>query len=177
MNQAWRTTKPASSEYAPYYAGYINGVPEGDLLETLEHQLRGSLALWRGAPAAKADFRYAEGKWTMKELINHVIDAERIFTYRALRAARGDETPLPGFDENNYASAARTTERTVADLSDEFEHVRRASLALFRSLDDAEAGRVVVASTKPITARALMYIVAGHERHHDMVLQKRYLTA
>jgi len=175
MRQNWRTTRPSASEHAPFYAGYIAAVPDGDLLETLEGQLSETLQLWREVPPAKADYAYAEGKWTVKAVMSHIIDAERVFSYRALRAARGDATPVPGFDENAYAKEAPTANRTVRDLADEFEHVRRGNIMMYRSLDDQAAGRSLVASNNPVTARALMWITAGHERHHSRVLRERYL--
>jgi uncharacterized damage-inducible protein DinB len=176
MKQQWRTTRPGSDEHAPYYAGYIAAVPEGDLIETLERQLAASLATWRGVPEARGAHRYAEGKWSVKELINHVIDAERVFAYRVLRAARNDETALPGFDENRFAKASHADQRAIGDQASEFEHLRRGNIALFTSLDDEAAARRVTASGHPITARALMWVIAGHERHHDRVLRERYLS-
>lgn len=174
--QQWRTTRPAADEHSPYYANYIAQVPDGDLLATLERQMTESLGTWRGVSPAKAEFRYAEGKWSLKEVLLHIIDAERVFSYRALRAARNDETALPGFDENLYAKASRANERQVADLANEFEHLRRANLALFASFDDDMAARRVTASGNIISARALMWIIAGHERHHGRVLKERYLS-
>lgn len=177
MTQQWRTQRPGEGDHAPYYAGYIATVPDGDVLVTLERQLGESLAVWRGISPAKGDFRYEDGKWTVKELINHVIDAERVFAYRALRAARADETPVPGFDENDYARTSGAGAREIADLADEFEHVRRGNLRLFSSFDDSAAARRLTASGKPITARSLIWIMAGHERHHGRILRERYLSA
>lgn len=175
--QTWRTTRPGADEHAPYYAGYIAAVPDGDVLATLERQLADSLSTWRSVAPAKQEYRYAEGKWSVKEVLLHVIDAERVFSYRALRAARGDEAnALPGFDENDFARESRANRRQIADLAGEFEHLRRANLLLFGSFDDEMAGRRVTASGKPITAKALMWIVAGHERHHHKVLRERYLS-
>jgi uncharacterized damage-inducible protein DinB len=176
METTWRTTRPSPTEHAPYYGGYIAEVPDGDVLDTMTRQLEESLSLWRSVPPDKADFAYAEGKWTVKGVMAHIIDAERVFAYRALRAARGDATPLPGFDENAYAKTAPARSRSARDLAEEFELLRRGNLLLFRSLDDEAAARSVVASNNPISTRALVWVIAGHERHHAKVLRERYLA-
>ena len=132
------TTRPDASEYAPYYEKYISLVPAGEVVATLSEQLDETLALLRGLSEEQAGARYAPDKWSIKEVVGHVIDTERIFSHRALRFARNDQTPLPGYEQDDYVRAAGFDRRTLADIASEFEHVRRATLALLRSLD-AEA--------------------------------------
>jgi uncharacterized damage-inducible protein DinB len=169
--------RPRPEEYNAYYETYISEVADGRLLETLVAQRDETAALLAGLTAAQADHRYAEGKWTVKEVIVHVADAERIFAYRALRIARGDETPLASFDENVYVPAAGCRRRTLPELAHELRAVREATLALFASFDEAAWMRVGTASGKQVSARALGYIIAGHERHHLRVIRERYLAA
>ncbi|MFN2315185.1 MAG: DinB family protein [Gemmatimonadales bacterium] len=167
--------RPGDDEYAPFYAGYISGVPDGDLLETLTHQLDEMLVLCGSLVEAQGDLAYAEGKWTIKEVIGHMNDAERIFAYRALRIARGDATPLPGFDENAYTPESGAAGRTLADLAEEFATVRRATLSLLASLTPDAAARRGTASNQPASARAIAWTIAGHAGHHLRILRERYL--
>jgi hypothetical protein len=167
--------RPASSEYAPFYAGYVGSVPDGDLLQLLQRQREETLTLFRGLDEAKARFRYAPGKWTMADVLGHVTDGERVFTYRALTFARGDTSALPSFDENAWAVAANAGRRPLRELMDEYAAVRSATIELFRGFTPEEFARSGVASTKPVSVRALAYIVAGHERHHLRILRERYL--
>jgi hypothetical protein len=172
---AERFPRPDSDEYAPFYAGYISGVPDGDLLETLEHQLDEVLVLCGSLVESQGDHAYASGKWTIKEVLGHVNDAERIFAYRALRMARGDSTPLPGFDEKAYTPESGAATRNVADLAAEFATVRRATLSLLGSFTPATAARRGTASGNPASARAVAWIIAGHAGHHLRILRERYL--
>ena len=167
--------RPDASEYLAYYGRYIDQVPDGDLLQTLRTQLDQTLALVRGVDESSGGHRYAPGKWSIRGVLAHVIDAERIFAYRALRIARGDATPLASFDENAYAEAANADARTLADLAEELEHVRLGNLALLRSLDDEALARRGTASGAEVSVRALAWIIAGHERHHVALLRERYL--
>jgi uncharacterized damage-inducible protein DinB len=167
--------RPDASEYLEYYGKYIDKVPDGDLLQTLRDQLDETLALVRGLDEAQGGHAYAPGKWSIRGVLNHLIDAERIFAYRALRISRGDATPLASFDENAYADAANADARTLADLAEEMEHVRLANLALFRSLGDQALARRGTASGGEVSVRALAWIIAGHERHHVALLHERYL--
>ena len=169
------TSRPAPTEHAPYYGKYIALVAENDAIAALESQLADALPLLRGIPESKGDHRYGPGKWTIKEVIGHMIDAERVFAYRALRFARKDDTPLPGFDENDYVPAANFGARTLASLIDEFEAVRNASLLLFRPLEAAAWSRAGVASDNVMSVRALAFVIAGHGRHHVEILKTRYL--
>jgi len=167
-------TRPDASEYAPYYGTYVGTVPEGDLLQILEDQHRDTQALLGGLSEAQALHRYAPGKWSVKEVVGHLTDAERVFSYRALRFARGDAKPLQGFDENAWVPPGKFDARPLADLAAEFAVVRRATVALFRSLDAAALERRGVASDNLVSVRALAYIIAGHERHHVGILHERY---
>lgn len=170
-----RSVRPDPSQFAPYYAGYVARVPDGDILETLRSQVDATVALARSLAEPTGAHRYAEGKWSIREVLGHMADTERIMAYRALRVARGDTTPLPGFDENAYVRNARFDQRTLASLADDLALVRHGTIALLAPLDDAELGRAGSANGAPITARALAWIIAGHERHHLAILRERYL--
>src|ERR1041384_2116337 len=169
------TTRPESGEYPPYTIAYISLVPDGDIVATLGSQLNDTLTMLRSIPESRGDFRYADGKWSIKEIIGHITDGERIFAYRALRFARGDETPLPGYDQDEYAQGANFDARTLADLAAEFASIRPATVALFRSLDAEAMQRRGPANDNPVSVRALAHIIAGHELHHVQVLRTRYL--
>jgi hypothetical protein len=166
--------RPANTEYAPSYSGYVGAVPDGDVLELLERQGAETAAVLRTIGETKSRHRYAPGKWTIREVIGHVTDAERVFTYRALRFARGDSTALPSFDENAWGAATNADTRTLAALVEEFAAVRAASVALFRGFSEDQFARSGIASGHPVTVRALAYITAGHERHHMRILLERY---
>src|SRR5215207_4038892 len=168
--------RPAKDEYAPYYEKYTSLVPEGDVVETLARQLGETLALLRSVPEDKAGSRYEPGKWSVKEVVGHIIDTERIFAYRALRFARGDRTELPGFEQDGYIEAAAFDSRTLADLAEEFEHVRRSTLKLFGNLSGEAWLRRGTASGNEVSVRALAHIAAGHELHHVNILKTRYLS-
>ena len=174
---SFRSTRPATGEFLPYYGTYIDKVPQGDIVETLSRQLPETLALIRSIPESDGDKSYAPGKWRIREVIGHVIDAERIFVYRALRFSRSDSTPIPGFDENSYAANAPYSKVTLADLADEFDHVRRATVQFFSHLDDDSLSRRGSANGAEISVRALAFIMAGHEIHHASVLRDRYLNS
>ena len=167
--------RPEKTEYAPYYERYVSLVPDADIVATLGKQLEETLALIHGIPEARGDFRYAEGKWSVKELIGHVIDSERIFAYRALRFGRGDATPLSGFEQDDYVRGADFDKRTLSDLADEYEQVRRATISLFANLDESAWNRRGAANNNEVSVRGLAFIVAGHERHHVEILRTRYL--
>lgn len=170
-----RTSPPEASEYAPYYGTYIGHVQPGDIVETLSTQGEATTALLRAIPEEKGGARYAPGKWSVREVIGHVTDAERIFTYRALRFARADQTPLAAFEENSYIANGSFDDRTLASLVDEFEAVRRATVLFFASLNSTEWMRVGTASNTQMSVRGLAWVTAGHERHHVGILQSRYL--
>ena len=166
-------SSPTSGEFASYYAGYIGKVPETGPLAALEAQ-RAEIAALRDLSDERGTYRYAEGKWSVKEVLGHLADAERVFGYRMLRIARADNTPLAGFDENQWAATAPHHGRPTADVVDELLAVREATLALVRSLDAAALDRSSVANGKSITARAIVWILAGHTQHHMHILHERY---
>jgi uncharacterized damage-inducible protein DinB len=164
---------PAADEHAPYYGKYVALVGP-DSLAALEAQAPTTAALLAATPEERGGFRYAEGKWSVKEVIGHLADAERVFAYRALRFARADATDLPGFDENAYVPAGRFDRRTLKDLAAEFAAVRAATLAFARSLDGEALLRRGSANGNPASVRALLAIIAGHELHHVGLLRERY---
>ena len=168
--------RPEPSEYAAFYETYISKVPKGDLLKLLEDQHRDTQQLLAGVSEAKALHRYAPGKWSIKEVVGHLMDSERVFGYRALRFARADAKPLQGFDEQAWIPAGKFDARSLKDLAAELDAVRQATLAMFRGLDAEALARKGTANDKEITVRALAYIIAGHERHHVAILRERYLA-
>jgi uncharacterized damage-inducible protein DinB len=170
-----RTTRPAPDEYAPYYGTYINKVADGDVVQVLRGQFPGTLAYLRAIPESRGGHRYAEGKWSIREVVGHIADAERVFAYRALRFARNDSTPLPGFDENAFVANARFDDRTLASLIDEWAAVRAATAAQFDAFFPDEWLRGGTASGKHMSVRALAWVIAGHELHHLGVLRDRYV--
>lgn len=167
--------RPAPTEYAPYYETYVRLVEDADIAELLARQIDETVTFYREMTEARANHRYAAGKWSAKELLGHVSDTERVFQFRAFCFARGDAGPLPGFEQDDYARVAGAGSRPWTGLIDELKTVRAASVSLFRSLDDAALERRGVANNNPVTVRALGYIIAGHERHHLAVLKERYL--
>jgi hypothetical protein len=167
--------RPGEHEYAPFYAGYVKQVPDGNILELLENQAEQTRTFLTALTKAQAMHRYAPGKWSIKEIAGHLADGERVFTYRAMRIARDDPSPMLGFDENAYVAAAAFDERSIQDLAEELWLVRAANLKLFRTFDEAALGRSGVANGSGVTVRALLYIIAGHERHHLRVIRERYL--
>jgi uncharacterized damage-inducible protein DinB len=175
MSQLWRTQRPGGDEHAAYYAGYVAGAPDGDLVDTLTAQGSRLAQMIRGIPESQGDHRYAEGKWSIKDVVLHVSDAERVFSYRLLRFARGDATNLAGFDEGPYVQHGGAGARSLADLAEDFAAVRRATLSLITSLDDEAMARRGLANNNPVSARALAWITAGHAEHHARILRERYL--
>jgi hypothetical protein len=167
--------RPAPGEYDPFYQGYLDHAPEGDVLILLERQLEETLETLGELMDEEARFRYAPGKWSVKEVIGHLADAERVLSYRALRFSRDDPTPLPGFEEEDYVASSVYDERPLQDVMAEFAAARASSVALFRSLTPDMTTRRGVANEAEITVRALAWIILGHERHHLAVLRERYL--
>jgi len=167
--------RPETTEYAPYYERYISLVPEDDVQAALACQPDEIKSLISGLPEEKGTYAYADGKWTIKELLSHLIDGERIFAYRALRISRGDKTPIEGFEQDDYIAMSNANNRTFADLLDEFSLERQANLRLFRNMTDEGSQEVGTASGNPVSARAIAYIMAGHIRHHIGVLKERYV--
>jgi DinB superfamily len=167
--------RPEANEYAEFYANYIAKVPGTDVLSVLESQRAQMKQLFVGMSEQDGNFRYAPGKWTIKEVLGHITDSERIFAYRALRIARGDRTPLPGFEQDDYVRDGNFGARTLADLTEEFGAVRTASIALYRSLDESALERRGIANQKEVTVRALAFITVGHQMHHRLILEEKYL--
>ncbi len=166
---------PSAAEYAPYYGKYVSLVPPGNILRTLEQQLDNTLALLRSIPESQGTARYAPDKWSIKELVGHMSDTERIFGYRALRFARNDQTALPGFEQNDYVTSAAFDECSLADLAAEFGFIRQSNISLFRQLKQEAWERTGTASESFVSVRALAYIIAGHEIHHRNILREKYL--
>src|SRR5215218_20299 len=167
--------RPEANEYASYYEKYVSLVPDADLVETLERQAAETLALLRALPEERGGHRYEPDKWSVRQVVGHINDGERIFSYRALAIARGERQPLPGMDQEEYMAGVDFDARTLADLLDEFEAVRASTLHLLRHLSPEAWGRRGTASDNEVTVRALAYIIAGHEAHHVGVLRERYL--
>ena len=170
------THRPAAGEHIPYFSKYIDLVKGDDALAALETQMADSLALLRTIPESKGEHRYAPGKWSIKETLGHVIDGERVFAYRAMRFARKDETPLPGFDENTYVPAGNFDRLKLADLIQQWELLRKTNLMFFRALEPEAWSRGGKANDAFVTVRALAWITAGHGRHHTELIRTRYLA-
>jgi hypothetical protein len=166
--------RPEPSEYDVFYAGYIGRVPETDVLPVLEAQVDEIRRLAAAVPKEKESYRYAPGKWSVRQIFGHLSDTERLFGYRAACIARGDRTPLPGIEQDEYVEAARFDEIPLVDLADELIHLRLGNLPTFRRLEPEEWSRKGTASGRPITVRALAYLLAGHIRHHVGVFDERY---
>ena len=169
--------RPAAGEYADFYKKYIELITGDEIVATLEVQRLQTLQLFAGRSERDGNFRYGPDKWTVKESLGHVNDTERIFAYRALRIARGDQTPLSGFEQDDYVKAGGFAERSLTSLVEEFAAVRAASVALYRSLGEEAWSRRGTANKNEVTVRALAYITAGHELHHRRILEERYFPA
>jgi uncharacterized damage-inducible protein DinB len=159
----------------PFYKGYVENVKDMEVLEAMKHSAEATLKLIRSIPEEKGEYRYAEGKWSIKELLAHMIDVERIMAYRALRFARNDKTDLPGFEENDYAPEANAHGRTIKQLADEMERLRLTTIDLYKSFTPPMLGREGTANKNKLSVRMLGYIIPGHETHHRKILIERYL--
>lgn len=168
--------RPDVTEYARYFQRYIDQVPDGNLVDLLDQQAAETRAMLGSLSDADARFRYGPDKWSIKEVLGHVTDTERIMTYRALCFARGEQGVLPAFDENAYVAASRFDERNAADQLAELAQVRAATIAFFDGLSQDELMRRGRTSSGEYSVRAMAYIVAGHERHHQQILTERYLS-
>jgi len=164
-----------TNEYNIYYRPYIDLASSSDLIEGLKQNLASVLDFYSELPKAKHNYTYADGKWTIKDILLHIIDTERIFTYRALRVAREDKTPLAGFDQDNYVISSQSLLRPLEDVLEEYKAVRKATIALYSSFDTEALQRIGEASGSPISVRAIGYILTGHENHHNQVIKERYL--
>jgi hypothetical protein len=173
----WNPGRPDVSEYPPYASIYVDLVPDSDILGLLASQVEDTVALLQPIDEHRAsDMRYAPGKWTVKQVLGHVVDTERVFTYRALRTARGDATPMPGFEQDDYVRLGPFEHCSLADLLDEYRIVRAASIALYSKLTPESWMRKGVANRFPVTVRGLAYLTAGHELHHLKILREKYLA-
>jgi len=169
-------TRPVAGEYAVYYEKYVSLIPGDRILTTLEKQSRETAVLLSDRKDAEGDLRYAPGKWSVREVLGHVTDAERVFAYRALRIARNDKTPMEGFEQDDYVTYGAFGQCTLAALVEEFVSVRNATLTLFRGLEAPAWVRRGVANKAEVSVRAIAYIIAGHELHHRRILQERYFA-
>jgi DinB family protein len=172
---ATASLRPQPGEYTPYYDRYISLVPANDILAALDDQRRETLLLLCGRAEADGDLRYAPDKWSIKELLGHVNDTERIMSYRALRISRADATPIEGYEQDDYVRHGPFARRPLADLIEDYIAVRRATVSLFRNLDEPAWSRRGVANKNEVTVRALAYIIAGHELHHRRIIEEKYL--
>lgn len=161
---------------ADYYTNYINAIPEDNLQEALANNTRRFRKLLKQIPHKKINYAYAEGKWTIKELLQHIIDAERVFIYRALTFARQDPAQLPGFDENTWAITAKAPKRKWNDLVNEFKALRASNESFFNSLDDEQLRQTGIANNNPVSVAALGFLCAGHAAHHIRIIKERYLN-
>lgn len=168
--------KPGSGESASYYKHYINLNTDTNIIKSLEKQVLQIQKAFGSVPPSKQNFRYAKGKWSVKELLGHIMDAERIFGYRALRIARKDKTHLAGFEENHYVKNGAFEKRTMKSLLEEFTALRKANIELFKNLDEKQLAYKGTANNSPVSVRALAYIISGHTIHHLGILKERYLS-
>ncbi len=166
--------RPATSEYDAYYAQYIRLVGPDDVLFALSQQIEATLGYLHGLPQQAGAWRYAPDKWSVKQVLGHLIDTERVMAYRALAFARNDRAMLPGFEQDDWIRAAAFDAQPLAALADEFNYVRKSTLALFRHLPEEAWSRRGVANNREFTVRALAYIIAGHELHHLQILKTKY---
>ena len=169
--------RPQAGEYAPYYERYIALVPGNDILATLDAQRRQTLLLLSGRDEADGDFRYAPDKWSAKQVLGHLCDSERVFAYRALRIARADQTPMEGFEQDDYVQNGPFAVVELAEIVEDYIAIRRATLTLLRNLDEPAWMRRGVANKNEVTVRALAYMIAGHELHHRRILEDKYFNA
>lgn len=167
--------RPLKNDYAEYYHKYVSELQDDKILEILEKQLNENLELFRSISEEKANYRYAEGKWSIKELLGHMIDTERIFAYRALCLARGEKQSLPGMEQDDYVKEAEFDKQQFTNMVKEYELVRKSNLQMFKTFSEKELNRRGVASNNVVTVLAILFIIAGHERHHIKVLKDKYL--
>lgn len=169
--------RPETNEFFEYYNTYVSLVPGDEAMSVLDAQPAELRAIFSSIPEEKGSYAYATGKWTIKEVLSHLIDGERIFAYRILRISRGDETPIEGFEQDGYIENSNANNRTFADLLEEFDLQRRSNMLMLRNISDEDSQRMGTASDKPVSVRALAYIAAGHVTHHVNILKERYLAA
>jgi len=166
--------RPTPAEYAPFYSRYLSLVPEPDLVEVLAGQTAWLRELVATVPADRETYRYEPGKWSVRQVVGHMVDVERVLGHRAFCISRGESAPLPAFDENDYVARSTYDDEALADLADDFARAREANLAVLRRLDAEAWARRGIANGSPVSVRALAFIIAGHARHHAGVLESRY---
>jgi len=166
-----------TNEYPVFYKTYIQELEEVELIEEMEICLHEFIKFVQNIPMDKFDYQYEEGKWTIKEIIQHLIDTERVFSYRALRISRNDKTPLPGFDENEYVTNSNGKERTLQSLLTEMAVVRQSTLSLFNSFSQEQLTKIGIASNNEVSVRAIGFIIIGHQKHHQKIFIERYLNS
>ena len=166
--------RPLEGDYAPFYAGYMKNVPD-NVIKALEEQLHSTNSFLKAIPQDKIDFRYAEGKWNIKEIVGHLIDNERIMVYRALSISRNEKQFLPPFEQDDYVRESNYSKRDYTDLVDELRKVRESNLPMFKSFSEEILDRRGVANNTEVTVRAILFIIAGHEIHHINIIKERYL--
>jgi hypothetical protein len=167
--------RPATTEYDEYYHQYIREVPEGNILDIIDEQIADTVRFLSSIDEEKAAYRYAPDKWSIKQVVGHINDVERLFQYRAVAFARSDKTPLPSFEQDDYVAAANFDDRTLAELTEEYRLVRSSGLALFRSFDDDILMRRGIATGLEFSVRTVPYLLAGHNIHHTSTIKERYL--
>jgi uncharacterized damage-inducible protein DinB len=170
-----KTSQLKDHEYNPYYKAYIEALGEVELMDTLKKQMLNYPEFLASIPKGKLTYRYAEGKWTVAEVLLHVLDSERVFQYRALRFARKDSTPLPGFDQDAYVPNSGANSRSLDSIIDEYKAIRSSTIALFESFDKDVLKEKGVASNAAMSVGALGFIMCGHQKHHRNILRERYL--
>lgn len=176
MSLKIQITRPLPEEYAPFYRGYIEQVEGRDALAALREALDNTTRFLQSIPTEKWNFRYAPGKWSLKESVIHMLDTERVFSYRALRISRNDQKPLQGFDQDDYIPFYHAETRSPESVIEEYRSIRLATLSLFQNLDEAAVNRMGTASGKGVSVRALAYMIAGHEQHHMRLAREKYLA-
>jgi uncharacterized damage-inducible protein DinB len=168
------THRPAAAEYPPYFSRYIDRVPEGDVVALLRDNSESLDATLKALDDARSGYRYAEGRWSIRQMLGHLLDVERVFVYRALHIARGDPAPLPGFEQDDYVAAAGSDARLLSDLRDELRALRESTIRFFSTLPDGAWARMGVVSGNNISVRAIAHIIVGHTQHHLQMLAERY---
>jgi len=166
--------RPIEGEYSSYYEGYINQVPGDNFLEILKNALPQTVSYLESLPLEKWDYKYAPGKWTIKELMLHIIDTERVFSYRAMRVARNDKTPLPGFEQDDFVPNSNASNRSGESIIEEYKALRNSTIQLYQNFSNEQLNRKGTASGFPVSSLALGFITAGHEAHHLRILKERY---
>jgi uncharacterized damage-inducible protein DinB len=167
--------RPDLEEFPVYMRSYVQLIPEGDIIQILNGQIVSTQEIFSAVTEKQAEYRYAEGKWTLSEVLGHLTDTERIMNYRILRIARGDKSPLMGFDENEYVQEASFNERTIADLLEDYQNVRRATISLLKGMPQKSLQNKGNANGFEVTVETIAYMIAGHELHHIKIIQEKYL--